>query len=183
MKVVKIGDETHRKSKETANLLGKSLNKFAEEALKEKIEKHRYSFDNLMKLVSQYSSLSLYKEIINAEFEDAPVSILRDIINVIEKGNPQFFYLDLYDKEKLREIFEKETDDIVVVAKVDKKKNDTKENIRNKAGKITSQLEKAEGEGKHINLVLKGDESVKDNPELLVFISRKQGDKESDING
>jgi hypothetical protein len=96
-----------------------SLRAYVDAALKEANENHAYSSEKLIESVEKSISLSIYKDQIKKEFDDAPVGVRKRVIDEIKNRQVNFFYLTLLDDaDKFKKILGAGFEHILLILKI-----------------------------------------------------------------
>jgi hypothetical protein len=150
-----------------------SIAEFTEEALKKLIDEKGHDIKSLMKYVKGSALLSIYEETIRKEIEGAPRELIIDIVKLVKNNPNSRFYeisLDEDNGERLKEALSLGAKEIIMIAKV-KPERDSKDKSEEE---LVDVVAKYSNEGFKIKVALKKDASIKNKPELLLFISYKK---------
>ena len=172
MGVLRIRKSLHEKAKKLADENNLTLTFFAEKAIEEHIEKVKYNILFLMKEIEKYPLLSVYKEFIKKEFFDAPNNIIKDIYKTLNETTT--FNRFPFEESLIKKFIKDNMRGVLIITT-----NDSPE-MGVKVNKIVDLITHSGLKNLDIRFVLRRNESIKENPEILLFSSRVKGDEKSE---
>ncbi|UCD20576.1 MAG: hypothetical protein JSW08_02245 [archaeon] len=170
IRIMRVDKKIAEEAKRIAQSNKMSLKHFVDEALTKQIEVYEYNFEALIKIVEESPTLQPHKEVIQKEMAGCPLSISKDVIQII-KGRDSFV-LEGSPEEITKELSKVDTKKMYGFFLHISLKDISMEKIQKIMDKVNKTLSK--------NIINKIGVRKSEEDKILLFLSYK---KESEKNG
>ncbi len=157
-----------------------STKTYLDEIISKANDEYNYSFEKLKEHISKSISLSVYKDTIEKEFNDAPVGIRKRIIHEISHKKVYFFYNKFpEEEEKIKHVLGNKIGHAILIVKI---KGDGSSKPPKELDQLSNILSKINFPKKtEIEIIVKNGCDIKeDGFELIGFVTlKKEGEDDT----